>query len=549
MTIAAFRPPLASLFLTAALLPGCADDTGPAEAQETEDGTTGGDATGIDGTSDDDGSGDDADSDGADDESGDAPPGVEAARMALEPLVAAQCQHAFDCCNGDEMAFQLGPAVTDAEVCTNTVLDVLEAGGSPPYLESSQISLNDVLPFFAYGLDADAVVVDEAAFAACAEAILAQPCAPAAGSDGRNCVAPEVVQLDSCDLEQLFVGQHTAGEECSTYRGFECAPGLACDFFDAASGVCVETLSTGDACFADYNCYGDLLCDFATGTCVQPAGPGEACAYTDPADPQVGTETIRCAGSLVCDPLSETCGSQTCGFGSSCDQDNECPAGLSCVQYRCDLPALAGEQCYSDDDCGSGLCIYTGSANVCQDPVGDGEACAEHRQCTSEFCDPSAGQCAATIAAGSACDPALPAEQCTDGFCDGVDCVAFGEVGDVCPDVQCNYIDNEQCWDGTCQAFPLPDGATCSSPFDCQSGSCSTVCQPPPAIGDACSLGGCGNDTFCELTDGADGTCQARRQRGAICNSHYECWGGCEPRFGELRCYGNGPGTAFCDGA
>ncbi|MEM6996281.1 MAG: hypothetical protein AAF721_37585, partial [Myxococcota bacterium] len=531
--------------LAAMLVPACADDTGSAGAQDTEqDGTSGTDGGTMDAV-------DETSQTGADDGSsdgGETPPGVAAARMALEPLVAALCEHAFACCNADEMAFQIGSAIADAAQCTSTTLDVLEAGGNPPYLQSSQISLHDVLPFFAYGLNPDEVVVDEAAFAACAEAIVNQPCAASAGSEGRNCVAPEVVDLEACDLDLLFIGQRAAGEDCSTYRGFECAPGLLCDFFDAVSGVCVETLSVGDACFADYNCYGDLLCDYGTGTCTAPAQLDEACAYANPEDPQIGTETTRCAGNLVCDPITETCGSQTCGFGSSCDADEECPQGLSCVQYRCDFLGVTGEECFQDGDCAAGPCVYTGFGSVCHEIAADGEACEQHNGCASNYCDPATGECTEQLAAGTACDPTAPAEQCEAGYCDGVDCVAFGDLGDACPAVQCNYIENHQCWDGTCQAFPLPDGQPCGSPSDCQSGSCSTVCQPPPAVGDACTLGGCGTDAFCALTDGNDGTCQARRGRGELCTSSSECWGGCEPVFGELRCYGNAPGIAFCDG-
>lgn len=549
MTNGAARINVTSWIIAAALLPACADDAGNDGGDGTDEGT---ETAATEADTDETADGDSGGSTGASADSvgtGNTSPGIEAARIALEPIVAAQCEHAFACCNVDEMAFQLGSAVADAEQCTDTTLAVLEAGGSPPSVVSSQIFLSNILPFFAYGLDPDDVVTDEDAFAACAAAILDQPCASSGGSEGDNCVAPQVAEVDACDFDLLFIGQRGVGEDCSTYSGFECAPGLSCDFYSSANGVCVEALSTGDSCFADYHCYGDLLCDYQSGTCVASAGPDEPCAYTNPDNPDVGTETTRCAGSLVCDPLSETCGSQTCAFGSSCNVESECPAGLSCVKYRCDLRGVTGEECYEDDDCATGSCVYTGFQNLCHDLTDNGDACQQHNACVSGFCDPNAGECAATISVDGACNPALPAEQCSDGFCDGANCVAFGDIGDMCPAVQCNYLADQQCWQGTCQSFPLPEGVPCGSSFDCQSGSCSTVCQPPPSPGDACTLGSCGAEMFCELADGNDGNCQPKRGRGAPCSSANQCWSGCEAVFGELRCYGNAPGIAFCDGA
>lgn len=484
------------------------------------------------------------------DESGmvesEGPAGVEAARMLLEPLVAAQCENTFGCCDGDEVAYQLGSVVVDAADCTQRTLDVMEAGGNPPYLQTGSLFLGNLLGFFAYGVDSSVVEVDAAAIDACVAALSSKPCAPSSAS-GDNCTPPEVAYLDECDFRKLFIGQLGAGESCTSYNGLECAPGLLCDFFGSTGGVCVETLSQGDSCFEDYNCDSGLICDYASGQCSTPAEAGEACAYANSENPQPGTETTRCRSGLVCNPVTETCGAPDCNFGDYCnDDDSACPEGLECVASVCDYPAVAGDRCYDDDDCVQGVCDFLEGASVCRDLVANGDGCGNHEDCTSGFCDPANAQCAAQTAIGGACDPVVPDQQCDGGYCDGTDCVAFVAIGEDCTAGPCNYIEGVQCWDDTCQPYPLPNGQTCSSPFECESQVCSGTCQAPPDVGDDCVPGGCGEDAYCNAF--TDGVCELRKTWGAPCEGDIECWGNCEARFGELRCNGQAPSQALCDG-
>lgn len=479
-------------------------------------------------------------------ESGGTPAGVEAARMLLEPLVAAQCENTFACCDAGEVAYQLGGAVTDAADCTARTLDVLEAGGNPPYLRSGSLYLGGLLGFFAYGIDASVVEVDEDAIAACVAALSAKPCAPSTAGGG-NCEPAEDAYLVQCELKTLFIGSKTEGESCASYSGLECGPGLLCDFFAGTGGVCVSTLSQGDSCFQDYNCPDNLICDYATGQCSVPAEVGEACAYADPVNPVYGTETTRCRSGLVCNPISEVCGAPDCNFGDYCsDDDALCPEGLTCVAGRCDLLGLEGDNCYDDDDCAQGRCNYLEGASVCQNLIEDGGECSDSSDCSSQFCEPAASECAAQVAIGEACDALLPDDQCDGGYCDGVNCVAFTPVGGDCTASPCNFIAGDQCRDGVCQPYPLPDGQACSSDFECQSESCDETCQPPPGIGDDCQPDGCAQGAYCNAF--SDGVCEAKRSWGAPCSNSIECWGGCESVFGELRCSGAGPGEALCDG-
>ncbi len=479
-------------------------------------------------------------------ESGNPPLGVDAARMLLEPLVAAQCENTFACCDADEVAFQLGSAVVDAADCTERTLDVMEAGGNPPYLRSGSLYLGGLLGFFAYGIDPSVVEVDDAAIAACVAALSSKPCAPSTAG-GASCTPAEDAYLVQCDLRTLFIGSKAAGESCSSYNGLECGPGLQCDFFGGTGGVCVQMLSQGDSCFDDYNCAESLICDYATGQCSVPAESGEACAYADPENPTFGTETTRCRSGLVCNPITETCGAADCNFGDYCnDDDAACPAGLACVAGRCDLLGLEGDSCYQDGDCAQGRCNYVEGTSLCQNLVPNGGSCSGHSDCESSFCDPTQSECAAQTANGDACDAGLPDNQCNGGYCDGVSCVAFTAIGQDCTASQCNYIEGDQCLENVCQPYPLPNGQTCTSDFECQSESCDETCQPPPGIGDECVPDGCEEGAYCNAL--TNGICAAKQGWGAPCSSSIECWGSCESAYGELRCYGQGPGEALCDG-
>jgi hypothetical protein len=479
------------------------------------------------------------------------PPEVAEARALFEPLVRAQCQHAFACCDADELAADIGPAVADVDTCVERALDVMQAGGSPPTFGSGTGYLANLVPFFAYGLDEDIVAVDEAGFAACAEEIMGLGCAASAAGEER-CTPPSAVPSGACETSALFSGLRGVGEDCSTYSGLECAPGLTCDIYGAGVGVCVEALGEGDGCFFDHDCGAGLVCDYAAGTCTQAGDLGAPCSYADAEDPDVGTEIVRCRAGLVCDPISDSCRPAECAFGEYCSDDRDCPQGLECVSGQCDFLALAGERCWNLEDCASGLCVFETEGSFCRDLAAAGEPCQAHEQCDSTYCEPATATCSAQLAPGAACDPLAPAQQCANGYCNGLECVAFGDPGDACPPAECNYVVGDACLDGACVAYPYPDGVACSGDYACESGHCRGVCGDPTPVGEPCAAGSteCGELAYCATTDDRDeGTCAARLGHGAPCSSDVECWGGCSAVFGELRCSGVGPGQAICDGA
>lgn len=528
-------------------LPACGDD-GSASNNDSETDTDTPGSTGIDGST---SSGptdpDTTASSGTGDDTDSPPPDLEGARMIFEPIVRAQCEQAFSCCNADELFLRLGGTTADAATCTTRILDLMEAGISPPNFGFNDVYLQNFLPLFAYGLNGE-VTANEAGIEACAASISEQGCP--ASIDGENCSPSAVVPSSACELRNLFVGNGQLGDACGLYQNIECAQGLQCNIYGPNTGVCIETLSAGDPCFDDYNCQGDLLCDYMTDTCIEPALVGEPCAYADHDAPQLGTESIRCAPGLNCNPASGVCESQECTFGTYCNEDDTlCPEGLSCVTGQCDFLAEAGEQCWNDDDCAEGQCTYNGQSHVCQPLAGNGASCFDAQQCESGFCN-NTGSCAAQIDVGDACDGSQSQYECDGGYCDGAMCVAFVGVGEDCTAGPCDYTQDVRCIADECVAPPFPNGEFCNDDDECDSGHCSGVCNTPLALGDACAVGSneCASDAYCAaVNDG--GECRARLPEGAPCTTNADCWGQCEPVNGELRCFGTAPGQRVCDGA
>ena len=94
------RPLLAASLLSLSLA-GCGDDSN--SATPSDDGTSGELPTSS-GSTGSDTSGPDA-STGAADETGGGAPDFDGARMVFEPLVRAQCEQGFSCCDSDAVSY------------------------------------------------------------------------------------------------------------------------------------------------------------------------------------------------------------------------------------------------------------------------------------------------------------------------------------------------------------------------------------------------------------------------------------------------------------
>ncbi len=488
------------------------------------------------------------------DETGSPSGDIVYARMLLEPLVRAQCDNAFACCSAGELALQIGPSVTDADTCTERVLDLMESGVNVSYGPSS-LYFGDFLPLLAYGIDQSATMVNEEGFQDCAGALSELGCAPSP-TGGERCEPPPISDsnhLAACSTTSLFKGKRQLGEECKYYGGIECAEGLNCRFL-GATGVCIDaTGGEGDPCIADYQCGKGFTCDFEAGSCVAAGGPGDPCMYADPDNPLLGVESVGCTSSLVCNPVSETCEAASCNFGTYCSYDYQCPTGLECVAGRCDFKARAGEDCYNDDDCATGFCEYGAQGSHCRTLFGLEESCDAHRFCQSGYCHPETNSCAPALPPGSSCEPDLPSQQCYQGYCEGTTCVAYGAIGDECPPAVCDNTRAEYCYSGVCSPYPYVDGVSCSEDYSCASGNCqNNACAPRLTIGSECRLGSnqCDIQAYC-AADGSSssvGECAPRLGQGAECTTDTQCWSYCTVQFGALRCVGLEPGGSTCDG-
>ncbi|HEX3597904.1 MAG TPA: hypothetical protein VHU80_22500 [Polyangiaceae bacterium] len=480
-----------------------------------------------------------------------------AVRDALRPLAKASCEWMFNCCSDPEIAFTFGVA-GGAEDCADRLLfEYTSARYAPTSIDDDVAGILQQLNQLAYGSNRYASV-DTTAVAACAKAVSAKSCNAPHPTDHCAPGSGTSAMLDSCKLDKLVTGTRQLGQSCQPY---ECAEGLTCRMPANGSGTCVAATKEGDFCFLDYDC-GDELCDQTTGKCVTGKDAGEPCAYADPSNPVVGTETIRCRTGLVCDTVRFECADQNCAGGGSCRADADCPEKLHCVQNRCGNQLKGGASCYSNGDCENGSCIYDANSQqqLCSIPKANGASCNNDTECTSRYCSfmTGAGVCTITQPDGAACMQGV--DQCASRRCvfdvSGSACATSAADGDACGgDSDCGAPDPLSCIDAKCRLLPLVDGKPCSASNQCESGVClQGTCLSKGRAGVACDAArACDVGFFCddEAADGgtaASPVCRVKKPQGTPCTQNLECWEGCQVSNGSLRCAGIGPGQAFCGG-
>lgn len=468
-------------------------------------------------------------------------------------MVEAACEWMFGCCNDDERVYQFGTFTPDAGNCTERILDAI-AAGEPLGLEQGGLSNGPAegLLVLALSINRDRVDINGGAIRACADATADRACnaeIPPPDPEATRCTPTggEVVEV-VCDPEVMFVGNQGVGEECAGQ--FECAEGLRCIDF-GTTGVCARSGAIGDNCFVDAECAAGLICDYSDGTCSEGNKAGEQCAFVDPLTPTPGTESIRCAEGLTCDPTSLLCVGGFCSPGSVCADlanDTDCPEGTFCtpdpmgILLTCRVPSPDGVACSRDETCLSTFCDPTTS--VCTSLLPNGDPCNFGDECSSGFCDFTTTTCAATVGTGSMC-PSGDSAQCSEGYCDtlnGQVCTAYAEQGGPCPNGdECNPDAALFCIDATCQRAPFPNGVACGDGSQCESGVCFMgMCADGTPIGGACGspdVAPCAVGSFCEIVDGAAaGVCVELKRPGQPCLRAEQCWGDCVVRYGSLMC-------------
>ena len=199
----------------------------------------------------------------------------------------------------------------------------------------------------------------------------------------------------------------TEGQSCSA--NLPCATGLAC-----TNGVCEVPAAAGDS--ADSNANALSNADTSVGSCQ--AACTETCRLE--CTPSAGTKAIGevCSSPTGCRTECETgygeCSCEGAAIakkpeGESCNDNEECEAGLECTSNRlfgnkCTKVEAGskeiGDECSADNDCKSEYCqlrntgrvmAASGPNAVCAERLATnleiGEQCYIHTQCKSTYCE------------------------------------------------------------------------------------------------------------------------------------------------------------------
>lgn len=245
--------------------------------------------------------------------------------------------------------------------------------------------------------------------------------------------------------DQVSRGQRTFNSVAATTCLTEVAVGK-CEDFLRPTQACLRALAgnvdPGGACRGSEVCKDGAFCkipgDTCGGSCVTFAAQGDSCSE------------LECAGGLWCDgasfcrPLS--------GIAGPCSYDESCQPDLYCARGQCAARKDAGMLCESSE-CKRGLrCAGPDGAMACRAPRKLGESCVPgDRECIVGYCAAATSVC--TLAAA------------------GLACGAEGNSTNMCSF-------SSHCESGTCRD-PLPVGATCRYPDECESFDCnSDRCQP-----------------------------------------------------------------------
>lgn len=354
-------------------------------------------------------------------------------------------------------------------------------------------------------------------------------CAPC--ETGRACLDPADCLSGSCVLGTCVPAAPTC--EDGVVNGDE--TDLDC------GGPTCEPCGVGDTCVTWIDCLTGN-CDVAlTATCLFPGEPSCGDGLWN------GTESDVDCGGTICDPCPEgrACGiAEDCASGAcdawvtdlcvatgtpTCADDvrdgNE--SDVDCGGADCP-PCAQGEDCSSDDDCGTGwcdsaltgACLEPGSCDdlalnqdesdvdcggLACDSCDEGAVCADHGDCATAWCDPLTSLCLPDPS--GACTDGLMNQAETDVDCGGGSCAPCA-LGATCgAHADCATAHCDAGWTDVCVLFdaetctndrldqdetatdcggaicsPCVDGLTCGIDADCASDQCditaSGLCVP-----------------------------------------------------------------------
>lgn len=353
--------------------------------------------------------------------------------------------------------------------------------------------------------------------------------------------------VTTCALAVLVLATGCRGDVRSI-KGDFChgvADGSACDDGDSCTiddrcgdNVCVgRPVANGTVCDDGVACTVDDECQ--GGSCVGL----DVCQEPDAIGGDGVTTTVGCAGLASgdsCDDgdpctVADTCDGHTCrGSAMDCsDLDATCAAGV-CEAGACVVHTLSdGASCDDQDPCSVGESCLAGSCGGAVfspdgSPCSDGDAATINDRCASGVCAGTARSCDAACcdaAAGTLCDDGdlcTSADRCEKGFCVGtpldLDCTSLDTA---CLEGRCNPAT------GTCGRAALPSGLPCSDGDlctvndACQAGSCVGATVDCHDLDSACLVGVCEAETgACAIVPRANGMpCND----GDPCTGHDDC--------------------------
>jgi hypothetical protein len=317
-----------------------------------------------------------------------------------------------------------------------------------------------------------------------------------------SCVTGVFTWSPAC--QDLVRPNRTLGEACFPEEPHlnpsTCRTGW-CPETNGETGPCPATCKAfraeGEPCGDAERCDSGLQC--SRGLCVAPAGAGEECG------------DIACRSGLWCAPRRDgvaACSVQA-GAGAACAVDPECQSGL-CLNGRCAVNSALGQRCNNTPQCGVG--------NVCTalpvDDIGTLQLQCFARLPLGSHCDRDDMCALGAVCEGGSCVTSTPASAgqacfrstCQAGlFCGRATdtCLAEGSVG------------------GTCSNDPHDERFdACAAGLAC---SATNTCEPPVAVGAACSDAvRCAETYYC----GRQGTCLPKEAWGSECSTSPECYSG-----------------------
>ncbi len=272
----------------------------------------------------------------------------------------------------------------------------------------------------------------------------------------------------------------------------------------------------------------DGLTGGAKGTCTAYCEAQDCDQHERPSCEQLRKNFEKKTGSRTfpCDHVA-------CGDAAAPACNGECPADQVCALHVngqaacvCESPpaVCAGEPCEGGGDCTTQFCdTSAGSPGVCAQVCADpSTTCVCGGDCTTGFCDDSGGSpghCAPVCAApGTTC---VCGGDCTSGFCDD----SGGSPGHCAPlcagasttcacggDCTSGFCDDSGGSPGHCGAVCAGPGTTCTCGGDCTSGFCDDSLGLPGQCAPVFDGGpcGCGADCvsgFCDDSLGLPGVC------------------------------------------